>query len=160
MGGSDDPSNLIELTVEDHAAAHKILYEQHGCWQDRVAWQALTKQISCAEAIKQSQREYMTNRIVSESTREKMSKVTRDRWLTQGHPLLGKKFSIESRQKMSESHKGRIPGNKGKKCSLEQIEKNRQAQLKLSSNPCPVCNRLIKNPGNMRQHLRKHEKEI
>ena len=30
MGGSDDPSNLIELTREEHALAHKILYEQYG----------------------------------------------------------------------------------------------------------------------------------
>ena len=35
MGGTDDPSNLIKLTVEDHAAAHKKLYEEHGKLQDK-----------------------------------------------------------------------------------------------------------------------------
>jgi hypothetical protein len=43
MGGTDDPSNLVELTVEEHAEAHRLLYEQHGNWQDYVAWQGLAQ---------------------------------------------------------------------------------------------------------------------
>jgi len=43
MGGSDDSTNLIELTVEEHADAHKKLYEEYGHWQDYVAWQGLAK---------------------------------------------------------------------------------------------------------------------
>jgi hypothetical protein len=43
MGGTDDPSNLIELTPEEHADAHRKLYEEHGQWQDYVAWQGLAK---------------------------------------------------------------------------------------------------------------------
>jgi len=38
IGGTDDPSNLVELTPEEHAEAHRKLYEEHGRWQDRVAW--------------------------------------------------------------------------------------------------------------------------
>ena len=30
MGGTDDPSNLIKLTIEEHAEAHKKLWEKHG----------------------------------------------------------------------------------------------------------------------------------
>ena len=30
MGGTDDPSNLIELSVEEHAEAHKVLFEKYG----------------------------------------------------------------------------------------------------------------------------------
>ncbi len=41
MGGSDDPSNLIHLTVEEHALAHKELYEEHGLIQDYWAWKGL-----------------------------------------------------------------------------------------------------------------------
>jgi NUMOD3 motif/HNH endonuclease len=40
-GGSDDPSNLVTLTIADHALAHKALFEQYGRWQDRVAWLSL-----------------------------------------------------------------------------------------------------------------------
>ena len=41
MGGTDDPSNLIELTIEEHAEAHRILYETYGKVEDKVAWQSL-----------------------------------------------------------------------------------------------------------------------
>jgi len=55
VGGTNDPSNLIKLTVEEHAEAHRLLWEEHGRWQDEVAWKTLSKQISCAEAIKIAQ---------------------------------------------------------------------------------------------------------
>jgi hypothetical protein len=51
LGGTDDPSNLVELTVEEHAEAHRLLYEQHGNWQDYCAWQALSGQIGQDEAM-------------------------------------------------------------------------------------------------------------
>ena len=54
-GGTDDPSNLIKLTLEEHAEAHKILYEEHGRWQDYVAWKALSGQIGKEEIIKLKQ---------------------------------------------------------------------------------------------------------
>lgn len=42
VGGSDDPDNLIELTIEEHAEAHRVLFEKYGRWQDRVAWLSLS----------------------------------------------------------------------------------------------------------------------
>lgn len=50
MGGTDDPSNLIELTVEEHADAHRVLFETHGHEYDRIAWLALSGQMSMSEA--------------------------------------------------------------------------------------------------------------
>ena len=41
-GGTDDPSNLVELTVEEHANAHRRLYEEEGRWQDELAWKTLS----------------------------------------------------------------------------------------------------------------------
>jgi hypothetical protein len=55
MGGTNDPSNLIELTVEEHAEAHRLLYEQHGNWQDYCAWQALSGRIGQEEALRMAQ---------------------------------------------------------------------------------------------------------
>ena len=49
-GGTDDKSNLVELTVEEHADAHRKLYEQYGRQGDYIAWKALSGQISGAEA--------------------------------------------------------------------------------------------------------------
>ena len=133
MGGSDDPSNLVELTVEQHAEAHRVLYEQHGKWQDKIAYDMLSGQITVADAIKETQRQYMKNRVVSDETRLKMAEATRTRIATRGHPLQGKKFSEESRKKMSDSHKekGNQIGEKnhffGKKHSDETKSKMSEA---------------------------------
>ena len=51
MGGTDDPSNLVELTPEEHAEAHRKLYEEHGRWQDRVAWIGLAGLATKAEHV-------------------------------------------------------------------------------------------------------------
>ena len=42
MGGTYDPENVVLLTIEEHAEAHRLLYEEHGRWQDRIAWLALS----------------------------------------------------------------------------------------------------------------------
>jgi len=55
LGGTDDPSNLVELTVEEHAEAHRLLYEQHGNWQDYCAWQALSGRIGQEEILRMKQ---------------------------------------------------------------------------------------------------------
>jgi hypothetical protein len=54
MGGSNDPSNIVLLTVEEHAEAHRILFEQHNKQEDYIAWKALSGQISISEASKQA----------------------------------------------------------------------------------------------------------
>ena len=56
MGGSDDPSNLVTLTVEEHAEAHRKLYEEYGRWQDKVAWKGLAGLMSTDECLAESYR--------------------------------------------------------------------------------------------------------
>ena len=55
LGGTDEPSNLIELTVEEHAEVHRKLYEEHGNWQDYCAWQALSGRIGKEEILRMKQ---------------------------------------------------------------------------------------------------------
>lgn len=55
MGGSDDAENLIELTVEAHAEAHKKLYEEHGNELDLIAYRGLSGQITMSEAKRLAQ---------------------------------------------------------------------------------------------------------
>lgn len=45
MGGSDSPENLVELTIEEHAEAHRILFEKYGKIEDYWAWKGLSGQI-------------------------------------------------------------------------------------------------------------------
>jgi len=61
MGGTDDPSNLIELTVEEHAQAHFDLYKEHNKPEDWYAYLALSGQISSDEARRGVCRERMLN---------------------------------------------------------------------------------------------------
>jgi hypothetical protein len=50
-GGTDDPGNLVQLSIEDHALAHKSLYEEYGRWQDYAAWQGLAKLVGKEEHL-------------------------------------------------------------------------------------------------------------
>jgi hypothetical protein len=89
MGGTDDPSNLIKLTVEEHANAHKLLWEEHGRWQDYVAWSGLSKRITSEETIRLAISLTQTGRPKSKETKDKMRQAK-----------LGKKMSNETKEKM------------------------------------------------------------
>ena len=52
MGGTDDPSNIVELTIEEHAEQHRLLYEKCGKKEDYLAWQGLSKMMSKQEILK------------------------------------------------------------------------------------------------------------
>lgn len=54
-GGTDDPSNIEPLTIQDHAEKHRILYETYDRWQDKLAWESLSGQIDKEEIIKRLQ---------------------------------------------------------------------------------------------------------
>jgi hypothetical protein len=118
MGGTNDPSNLIELTVEEHAEAHKLLWEQHGNWQDNVAWKALAGHIGKEEIIHEIHKNMNKGRVPSIETREKMAAAKRGKTISEEH----KKALTEGRRnsKNSPEHLKRISEvNKGKKITDE-----------------------------------------
>ena len=45
-GGSDDPSNLVEVSVEEHAQLHFALYLEHGKVADWIAYHCLSGKTS------------------------------------------------------------------------------------------------------------------
>ncbi len=45
-GGSDHPDNLIELSIIEHAEAHRLLWERDGRKEDYIAWKLLSGQSS------------------------------------------------------------------------------------------------------------------
>ena len=53
MGGSDDPSNLVELTPQEHADAHNLLYHTYGNKQDRLAEWGLLGYVTKQEIIQE-----------------------------------------------------------------------------------------------------------
>lgn len=74
-GGTDDPDNLIELTVEEHARAHYILWNQYGRWQDKVAWQCLYGKLGKEELILTVQTEAARDAWKNSSYREVVTKL-------------------------------------------------------------------------------------
>lgn len=96
MGGSNDPDNLIELTIEDHAEAHRVLWEEYGKWQDFLAWKALSGQIESDDIRRELTRLTWLGRKHTEETKAKI-KAARALQVC----------SDETRQKMSKARKGK-----------------------------------------------------
>ena len=119
MGGTDDPSNLIELTVEEHAEAHRKLYEEHGHWQDKIAYQALEGRIGKEEILRMKQgmankgrkRTPEQRKRISEAAKKRVERQRADGTLEraakkQSEALKGRKKSAEHLKNWSESRKG------------------------------------------------------
>ena len=96
-GGTDNPSNIVYLTVKQHAEAHKKLFKKYGRWQDKLAYEGLSGQIGKEEIIQEiyKNRKNRTGAILSEETKLKISMTKK-----------GKKASIETRNKISQSLMG------------------------------------------------------
>lgn len=121
-GGTDDPSNLVELTVEEHAREHYILWNQHGRWEDKFAWKGLCGFIGKEEMISETRRRLWREDPVY---REKMIRIARDgfkrRWESQDATMKeGQRLAVkaalspESKQKRKDSFRA-IEHNKGSK---------------------------------------------
>jgi hypothetical protein len=103
LGGTDDPSNLVELTVEEHAEAHRLLFEQYSNWQDYCAWQALSGRIGQEEALRMAQGMANKGKKRSPETIAKMKEACRLR--TERQRADG---TLErANKKRSEAHKGK-----------------------------------------------------
>jgi hypothetical protein len=118
FGGSDDPSNLVEVSVEEHANLHLALYLEHGRWEDWIAYHALAGLIKSEDIQREAVRAYMTNRVVGQRARDAMSEYNRIRVHSKesrakrsakmsgrNNPYYGKKHSDEVRKKCSEGAK-------------------------------------------------------
>ena len=131
MGGSDDPSNLVELTVEEHAEAHKKLWEQYGNIKDYCAWKGLEGTIGKEEIIRLLMDP--TGRVHTEETKNKISQSHKGK---QKHTeeskeklrqfRTGMKLSEEHKRKIGDASKGRTH-MKGKRLSDETKKKISEA---------------------------------
>jgi|TARA_Y100000310_G_scaffold295508_1_gene326919 hypothetical protein len=77
-GGDDSPDNLVELSIKEHALAHKKLFEEYRRWQDRVAWLSLMgimqDEERIYEIISNSNKGNPSNWKMSKAQKEKLSK--------------------------------------------------------------------------------------
>ena len=98
MGGSDDDDNKIELTVEEHAEAHRVLYEKHGKREDWIAWKTLSKQIG--------KEELWLERSSLGGKKMKGYKKSKTHIENLSIAQTGKKQTEETKKKISESQRG------------------------------------------------------
>jgi hypothetical protein len=150
MGGTDDPNNLIELTIEEHAEAHRLLYEKYGRVQDRRAWLGLSKMMTGKEII---------NEILKAPKSEEHK-----RKISESHKGKPKPWMIGTRngagnagKPKSEEHKKNIAlsklGKTRKPFSEEWKQALKDAKAKEPIKTCPHCGLEGKGPNMTRYHF-------
>jgi len=120
LGGTDDPRNLVELTVEEHAEAHRKLYEDYGNWQDRIAFLALSGRIGREEILRMKQGMGMKGKKhtpdgiarMKEAAQKRVERQRADGTLELAHKktsetMKGYIKSAEHRAKLGKAHKGK-----------------------------------------------------
>jgi len=147
MGGSDDPSNLIEVTIEQHAALHKQLWEDLGHWEDNIAWKMLSGQITKADLNHLISINAHKGQKHSEAAKQKMKLAWEQRKIDPNYinHMIGRTHSEETKRKMCNSRKSRKP-NLGNKHSEESRNK-----MKSIVKTCPICHKTM-NTGNYSRH--------
>ena len=116
-GGSDNKSNIVALTAREHYICHLLLAKIYNDYKmlSAVIWMRVARERWQSRSFKFNNRLY---ELVRKAFAEKISNSAKERYKDKTkHPMYGKKQSNESKRKNSESHKGRAPWNKGKKCS-------------------------------------------
>ena len=139
MGGTDDPDNIVELTIPEHAEAHRLLWEEHGNEYDRIAWLSLSRQMSLDSAQMEAKREgvrrFHTGRKRSPETIQRMREaqqknVREGKWRG---PSGGHSWSQEAKKRFSKTLTGAKRGPYKK-------------------SPCPNCGMMVAGNSMARWH--------
>ena len=125
MGGTDDPSNLIKLSVSEHAEAHRQLYIKYNKEEDRLAWLALLGQMSKEQIVSEGKKIGRHNankrleeiygpdwrRVISQKGRDTLNDILQNDpdYLRKRNvkSFLNRKHSDSTKEKMSKSSKGK-----------------------------------------------------
>jgi hypothetical protein len=137
LKGFNSKDNVVILSIEQHAQAHQLLFEQFNRHEDYVAWKVLSGQMSISTGREFMRRERIRAYLLRPEVRER----NRQRML--GRIPWNKGISLGP---MPESEKakrrGKTPWNKGIKTHVtfkhtpETLEKIRQAR-RLQNPPVP-----------------------
>lgn len=108
-GGTDEPSNLVRLTITEHAEAHRLLWEQHGRPEDKLAWLLLAGKTHEAEAARiELARHVQLRRWQDPAARQAQAERMKGNKLSKGRKII---FTDETKQRISETQKERFRQN-------------------------------------------------
>ena len=139
MGGTDVESNLTSLTVEEHAQAHKDLYDKYGKKEDYMAWKCLSGQLGKEEIL------LMKAKLGASQPGEQ-------------NPMFGKNHSQEAKDKMSNSRQG-INYTQFWKTPISEVRANQNNLGIHNKKPCPRCG-IMMGGANLKRHLAMKKKCI
>ena len=124
-GGTDDPDNLVYLSVKEHAIAHAKLYLEHGDLKDYLAYKGLRKQIGKEEIFRECARIGGLNNKGKSKSKDHSSKISK---ANKNNPKLQIPHTEERKQNISKSMKGNR--NSINHSSLEYKKKQSEAMKK------------------------------
>jgi hypothetical protein len=155
LGGTNDPDNLIELTIQEHAEAHRELYEEFGRIQDKRAWLGLAKIMTGQEIINE-----ILTAPKSEEWKVKNRKPKKDKSKyfgnTNAKSLAGKPKSEEHKKNIGLAHLGK----KREAFSEEWKQALKDAQARQPIRTCPHCGVIGKGANMTRYHFNKCKKAV
>jgi hypothetical protein len=130
-GGNNAPSNLIVLTVKEHAEAHKKLWEEYGRWQDEVAWKALSKRITIEQACREASSKTHKGKKLSKEQIEKLRNINLGNKYN-----LGRKISDKQKTQVSNALKGNknALGSKSRLGQYNSLESRTKMSISMMNN--------------------------
>jgi hypothetical protein len=149
QGGTDDDSNIVYLTPEEHAKAHLALYEQYGHYEDAQAYNSLKKHWLGARSLdgyKQSP-EHIAKRVANTDYNKISEKLKGRRSPTTGMKL-GPPSAL-TRQKISDANRGRKQSERCKKKISDSL-KGRESPKKIECY-CIFCRKHV-SPSKLDRH--------
>lgn len=141
MGGTDDPSNLVQVTIEQHANLHKQLWEDLGHWEDYAAWQGLSNMMGREDIIRfmttgerhhqygKPRPDYVKTKISASRKGQSLAPWTEERRKKTSASLKGRKFTDEQREKLCLLRKGKTHSEETKQ-KMKESQNNRRLREK------------------------------
>jgi hypothetical protein len=140
-GGTNHPDNIVVLTVEEHAEAHRLLWEEHQNKWDYIAWKTLCRDWTHERIRREVTREVCRRRNMSDKhprTGTATPQWARDNWSKKQKEAIASgrwKLTEEGREILRESGKqvGKLIPNAETRAKLSLAAKNRKKIV------CEVC---------------------
>jgi NUMOD3 motif len=140
LGGLNTDDNLVKLTAREHFICHRLLIKMTTGHPRRKMLHALGKFVQSSP---------LQQRIITARQYEIARKAIVE-------ARTGIKHSEESRRKISEINKNRIPWNKGRTGIVHSDQSNRRRSITQKNKPtkqCPHCNKIGKGNVMNRYHF-------